>query len=407
MWYEIKMFKLKTLILTALWGASLGLLIGSCAKEPLKSNGAFRMAVRAEPPTLDGSLATDNVSFDILTNLMEGLTQYNNRLEPIPAIAKQWEFSDDKKTITFFLRDDAFWTDGQPVTAHDFEFSWKRLLNPATAAEYAYFLFDLENAFEYNSGQIKDVNQIGVKALSPFVLQVKLKRPVVYFPSITTFMVTFPQREDIITKYGELWTDPEHIVTNGPFILSEWDHEYKLVLKANAHYYGGKPKINTVIAYVVEEATTALTLYETGELDMVELPPVAIPHYKDRPEHQTLSLLRGYYYGFTVDKPPFDDPKVRRAFAHAIDRSRIPEILKGGEVPIASWIPKGIFGFNYSIGAKFDSGKASTLLAEAGYPQGHGFPKVSAVYNNDQTNRLIAEFVQAQWKKTSQYPCRT
>ncbi len=391
--------KLQTLLISIIWCVIPGLLLSSCEPRPERLNGVFRMAIAAEPPTLDGSLATDNVSFDMLTNLMEGLTQYNDRLEPIPAIAERWEFSDDNKIITYYLRDDVFWTDGKPVTAHDFEFSWKRLLNPATAAEYAYFLFDVENANEYNSGKIRDANQVGVKALSSSVLQVKLKRPVVYFPSITTFMVTFPQRQDIITKFGEHWTDPENLVTNGPFTLAEWEHEYKLVLKANPHYYEGRPKVNTVIAYVVEEATTSLTLYETGELDMVELPPIAIPHYKDRPEYQNLPLLRGYYYGFTVDKPPFDDPRLRLALAHAIDRSRIPAILKGGEIPTASWIPKGMLGFNPVIGAHFDPGKARNLLAEAGYPEGRGFPKVSAVYNTDQTNRLIAEFIQAQWKE--------
>ena len=134
------------------------------------------MAVTAEPPTLDGSLATDNVSFDMLNNLMEGLTQYNDKLEPVPAIAKRWEFSGDKKMITFYLRDDVFWSDGKPVTAMDFEYSWKRLLTPATAAEYAYFLFDVENAYEYYSWKIEDADSVGVKALSPIILQVKLKQ---------------------------------------------------------------------------------------------------------------------------------------------------------------------------------------------------------------------------------------
>ncbi|MFQ5715662.1 MAG: peptide ABC transporter substrate-binding protein [Nitrospinales bacterium] len=371
----------------------------ACAPSSRAGEDVFRMAITAEPPTLDWSLATDNVSFDILTNIMEGLTQYNADLEPIPSIAKRWEFSKDGKVITYYLREDVLWTDGRPVTARDFEYSWKRLLNPATAAEYAYFLFDVENAYEYNSGKIKDADRVGVRATAPFVLQVKLKRPVVYFPSITTFMVTFPQRKDIIERYGERWTDPDKIVTNGPFTLDEWRHEYKVVLRANPNYYGPKPGMDKVVAYVVEEATTALTLYETGELDMVELPPVAIPHYRDHPEYMNSPILRGYYYGFNIHKPPFDNALARRAFAHAIDRSRIPAILQGGESPTASWIPKGMFGFNAAIGPRFNPEKARTLLAQAGYPGGKGFPPVTAVYNTDQTNRLIAEFVQAQWRQ--------
>tara|TARA_B100000686_G_scaffold352549_1_gene454904 strand:+ start:1739 stop:3208 length:1470 start_codon:yes stop_codon:yes gene_type:complete len=356
------------------------------------------MAITAEPPTLDWSLATDNVSFDILTNLMEGLAQYNEKLEPVPAVAARWEFSRDKKTITFFLRDDVFWSDGKSVTAEDFEYSWKRLLNPVTAAEYAYFLFDVENAYEYNSGKIIDESRLGIRALSPTILQVKLKRPAVYFPSIVTFMATFPQRRDLVERHGDLWTDPENLVTNGPFLLKDWKHEYKLVMKANSGYYGKIPDLKKVIAYIVEEATTGLTLYETGELDVVELPPVSILRYRKHPEYRNLPLLRGYYYGFNVDQKPFDDPKVRRSLAHAINRSSIPHILKGGELPVSSWIPRGMFGFNPDLGSKFDPEQARHLLAEAGYPDGQGFPLAKVVYNTDQTNRLIAEFIQAQWK---------
>jgi len=357
------------------------------------------MAITAEPPTLDWTLATDSVSVTILTNLMEGLTQYNADLEPQPAVAKKWEFSEDGKTITYTLRDDVFWTDGKPVTAMDFEYSWKRLLDPKTTAQYAYFLFDIENAAEYNSGEITDPAQVGVRALSPQVLQVKLKKPVVYFPSITTFMVTYPARQDIVELYGDSWTDPDKIVTNGPFTLSEWQHEYKLVLKANERHFEGRPKIDQAIFYVVQEKTTALTLYETGELDRIELPPVAIPHYQASAEYKNVPQLRGYYYGFNVKKAPFDNILVRKAFAHSIDRSRIPLILKGGEIPTSSWIPKGMFGYNPDIGLKFDPEKARQLLAEAGYPGGEGLPPVRAMFNTNNIHQLISEFLQAQWKE--------
>lgn len=376
-------------------------LLSACSDKPssTEETRVFRMAIGSEPPTLDWSLATDGVSFDIVANLMEGLAQYDADLQPVPAVARKWEFSEGGKTITFHLRDDVRWTDGKPVTAMDFEYSWKRLLSPATAAQYAYFLFDVENAYEYNSGKVKDWSAVGVKALSPTVLQVRLKRPVVYFPSIATFMVTFPQREDIIARYGDRWTDPGKIVTNGPFVLDEWKHEYKLVLKANKDYYGLQVKIDKAVAYIVREATTSLTLYETGELDMTALPPVAIPSHKNNPEYVHLPLLRSYYYGFNVRKPPFDNALARRAFALAIDRSRIHGILQGGEIPSASWVPKGMFGYHPGIGSRFDPEKARAALAQAGYPGGKGLPPITAVYNSDPNNRLIAEFIQDQWKK--------
>ena len=173
-------------------------LSASCSGEKIDTGQVFRMPITNEPPTLDWSLATDSVSFDILTNIMEGLTQYDSNMDPIPAIAKRWEISKNKKIITYYLRDDVFWTDGKPVTAHDFEYSWKRLLNPATAAQYAYFLFDVENAQEFNSGNISDSSLVGVSAKNDYILEVRLKKAVVYFPSITTFMVTFPNEKTLL-----------------------------------------------------------------------------------------------------------------------------------------------------------------------------------------------------------------
>jgi len=138
----------------------------------------FRMTLSSEPPTLDWNLATDNVSFTVITNLMEGLTEYDQNLQPQPAVAKRWKISPNRKIYTFYLREDVHWSDGKEVTAHDFEYSWKRLLNPKTAAEYAYFLYDVVNAYEYNSGQIKDPSLVGVRALSSTVLQVHLNKPI-------------------------------------------------------------------------------------------------------------------------------------------------------------------------------------------------------------------------------------
>lgn len=361
--------------------------------------GVFRMTLSSEPPTLDWSLATDNVSFDVITNIMEGLTQFDRNLNPQPAIAERWEISGNGKKITYYLKKDVRWTDGRPVTAYDFEYSWKRLLDPKTGAEYAYFLYDIVNAYEYNTGKIKNPDLIGIRVLGPTVLEVRLEKPVVYFPSITTFMVTFPQRKDLIEKYGDRWAEPGNIVTNGPFRLDKWFHEYKLVLKANETYYEGRPRLDEIRMFVVGESSTALSLYETGDIDMVNPPPVAIPAYKSHPEYVNFPHLRGYYYGFNITKRPFGDVRVRRAFSMAIDRREFPIILKGGEIPTSSWIPKGMFGYSANIGIRFDPLEARRLLADAGYPDGKGFPLVKAVFNTSPENQMIAENLQAQWKR--------
>jgi oligopeptide transport system substrate-binding protein len=365
-----------------------------------REGSEFRMNLGSEPPTLDWSLATDSVSITVIENIMEGLTRYDQNLQPQPAIAKTWEVSKDGKTYRFYLREDVHWTDGRPVTAEEFEFSWKRLLDPKTAAEYAYFLYDIVNAYEYNTGQLKDASQVGIKALNALTLEVHLKKPIIYFPSITTFMVTFPQRRDMIERYGDRWTDPAHLVTNGPYKLKEWKHEYKLVLEPNRNYFEGSPQVDRVLMFVVNELTTALTLYETGDLDIdIRLPPEAIPFYQHSPEYRRIPVLRGYYYGFNVEKAPFNDVKVRRAFSMAVDREQLPKVLNGGEIPTASWIPPGMFGYNPTIGLKFDPQGARRLLAEAGYAEGRNFPPVTVVYDTSPINNLIAENLQAQWQQ--------
>ncbi len=362
-------------------------------------SGLFRFSIGTEPPTLDPSLATDGTSIFIIENLMEGLTQFNKALIAEPAIAARWEVSPDGKRYLFYLRKNVFWSDGKPLTAYDFEYSWRRLLNPATASEYAYFLYDVENAEAYNQGKLKDPGEVGVHALGSDILEVRLKKPVVFFTGITTFPGTFPLRKDLIEKYGNHWTDPGRIVVNGPYQLKEWRHEYKLVLETNSLYYGVKPFCGRIELFVINERTTALTLYETGGLDMVSLPPEAIDYYKNSAEYINQPLLRGNYYGFNILRPPFNDSRIRKAFALAIDREELPRILKGGESPAYSWIPPGMFGYDEASGLRFNPKEAARLLAEGGYPGGSHFPKVTLAFNTDMVNSLIAENIQAQLKR--------
>lgn len=361
--------------------------------------GVFRFSIGTEPPTLDPSLATDGTSILLIENLMEGLTQFNQSLVPQPAIAEGWEISKDGRKYLFHLKKNVLWSDGKPVAAEDFEYSWKRLLNPETASEYAYFLYDLENGEEYNQGKLKDSSRVGVRALDPYTLEVRLKKQVVYFTSITTFSATFPLRKEYIERYRSHWTDPGKMVVNGPYRLIDWKHEYKLKFEANPNYYGNRPFCRTIEIFIVNERSTALTLYEAGGLDMVSLSPEAIEHYQKSKEYINQPLLRGYYYGFNTAIPPFNDPRVRKAFSLAIDREEFPHVLKGGERPAFSWIPPGMFGYDQQAGLRYDPKEGAKLLSEAGFPEGKGFPKVTLAFNTDMVNGLIAENIQAQLKR--------
>jgi len=365
------------------------------------SEKTFRVNLGTEPPSLDWSLATDHVSFNVIANLMVGLTEFDRDLKPVPVVAKSWNVLDGGKRIVFHLRHDATWSDGKKVRAQDFEYSWKRLLNPRTASEYAYILFDILNAQEYQQGKIQQ-EAIGIKARDDFTLEVQLKHPTAYFLSITTFEVTFPQRQDIIEKYGPKWTEPDHIVTNGPFLLSRWKHENEIELRANPNFFLGKPAIETVQMFMINEKTTALALYEQGQLDFIDnhsVPILEKPRISRLSGFRRVPQLRGYYYGFVIDRTPFDDARVRKAFALAIDRRTFAKILHGGEEPASCWIPPGMPAHNPEIGLPYNPSEARRLLKEAGYPDGRGFPEITLAYNTDEDHKIVAEAVQGMWKR--------
>ena len=378
------------LVWTGLWG---------CGAPSLRApEGELRINLRTEPPTLDWSRATDNVSVLVIEQLMQGLTRLGSDLRAEPALAERWEVSSDGLTYIFHLHPEVRWSDGVPLSADQFVASWRRLLDPATAAEYAYFLFPVLGARDYNAGRLRDPNGLGVRALDTHTLEVRLEAPLVYFPSLTTFMVTFPIRLDMIERYGEAWTEAGNLVSLGPFLLEEWRHEYRLVLRANESFHAGRPSLDRIVGYMVSEESTALVLFEQGILDLVRLPPLEIRRYRELPSYRSKPALRGYYYGFNTKLAPFDDARVRRAFAMAIDRSEFPKLLQGGEIPAAYWIPPGMPHHNPSIGVRFDPEGARRLLREAGVDPA-ALPPVRVVYNTEQTHKLVAEKVQEQWQK--------
>ncbi len=375
------------------------LALGACGRESMRpAPRELRINLETEPPSLDWSLATDGVSIIAIQQLMRGLTRLGRDLRAEPDLAERWWVSSDGLTYTFVLRPNVLWSDGVPLRAQHFVDAWLRLLAPETAAEYAYFLFPVKNARAFNAGEIRDPSAVGVRARDDATLEVELEAPLVYFPTLLNFMVTFPQRRDLIERHGERWTEPPNLVTLGPFVLEEWRHEYRLVMRANERYWAGRPALDRITAFMIEEDSTALVLFEQGLLDLVKLPPLEIRRYATAPEYLRQPLLRGYYYGFDTQEPPFDDVRVRRAFALAIDRSVFPGLLQGGEQPWPSWIPPGMPHANPKLGLSFDPARARALLREAGVDPAV-LPPVRIVFNSDQTHKLVAEKVQALWRE--------
>ena len=375
-------------------------LMFSCKKKGEDvEEGVLHFNISTEPPTLDWSIATDHASIRVLTNIMEGLTRFDEDLVPRPALAESWEVKDNGSRYIFHIREDANWTDGRPVTAHDFVYSWRRLLDPETAGEYAYFIYMIKNAEAINSGEIKDPAKLGARAIDDKTLEVELTRPVVFFPMITTFICTFPMRRDAVEKHGDEWTRPGNIITCGPYRLTEWWHEYRITIERDPGYHAAPAGLDKVVFYMVVEDSTALSLYQTGDLDVVHpLSPAAIPSYDDSPEYVNYPYFACYYYGFNVTKPPVDDPLVRAALASAVDRSQLPNILNGHQIPNPTVIPAGMKDANMDLGHRFDPGRAKKLLKDAGYDDPSELPIITIAYNTQESHKTIAEFVQQQWK---------
>lgn len=392
----------RALLLTASFAAIAALGFG-CDTAPTRNEPRpFTINIGTEPPTLDWSQATDAVSFNVIGNLMAGLTELDDTFRPAPMVADRWEFHDGGRRIVFHLRRDVRWTDGRPVRAQDFAFSWKRLLDPETASEYAYILFDVENAEAFNRGDLQEPDAVGIRALDDWTLEVRLEAPAPYFLAITTFEALFPQRRDLIEAYGSRWTEPRNLVTNGPFQLASWRHESELHLTANPRFFLGAPAVGEVVMLMVPERTTALAMFETGQIDFLDnrsIPLLDRERLRALPGAQTIPQFHSYYYAFATAEPPFDDARLRRAFAMAVDRSVLAGILRQSVKPTRSWIPPGMLGHDSRIGLRFDPAEARRLMAEAGYPGGEGFPEVTLAYNTDETHKIVAEVAQSMWQR--------
>lgn len=372
-----------------------------------------RHNLSADPATIDPALNAAVDGAVVLSNLFEGLCRTDANDKAIPGIAEKWEVSEDGLHYTFHLRE-AKWSDGEPLKAGDFEYAWKRALAPETAAEYAYQLYYLANGEKYNSGE-GTADEVGVKAVDDKTLEVTLQDPTPYFLELTAFPTYFPVRKDIVEKDPEKWAlDPATLISNGPFKLAEWKHNDVMKLVKNENYYdAGVVKLAGIDFFMITEETTALASFENGELDYTDpVPQAKIPVLKQEGNEnfQIRPYLGTYFYVFNVTAKPVDDVKVRQALTLAIDRTAIVEkVSQGGQQPANGFVPEGMpthdgksfreFAGDYGISATADVEKAKALLAEAGYPNGEGFPSVTLYYNTLESHKAIAEAVQEMWKQ--------
>ncbi len=363
----------------------------------------FRFNINSEPPTLDWSKATDTTSGMILDNIMEGLLSYDFSGKSVrlkPALAEKWTSAKNGKIWIFTLKKGIKWSDGKNLTAYHIRDGWERLLNPKTASEYGYFLYSVKNARAYNEGKIKDFSKVGVSIDTKGRLIVELEEKKSWFPYLMSHTSAYPIRKDITVKHGSRWTEPGNIVTLGAYLLKTWEHDKRIILTRNPLYHGSPAKIKNILIYIISESGTALNLFEKGRIDAVrDLPSRELPVLSQKKEYRSKALLSTYYYGFNVRQKPFDDVRVRKAFNLAVDRKQITDLLKGNQIPLTGWVPKGLLAYNPSIGFSFNLKKAQRLMDLAGYKDRSTFPKVIVSYNTHEDNKRVAEKVQAQLKK--------
>lgn len=387
----------------------------------------------SEPPTLDPALCTDSSSSTVIYQIFEGLMQRKLGEGGVePAIAERWEVSEDGKEYTFYLRDGVTWTNGDPVTAEDFEFAWKRVLDPRTASDYAYLLWMIEGGEAANTFTLPDkekepekyeaavkeleglLDQVAVEAVDSKTLKVRLIAPAPFFLDLMAFFTFMPVNRKAVEANPDAWAaDPSTIVTNGPFKLTEWNHKSDLTLVKNDTYWDkDKVKLETIKIVQISDPATSLTAYENGEFDMCDaglVPLPDTPRLLESGEAKRMAFLATYYLDFNCTRKPLDDPRVRRALSLAIDRKSIVEnVTRGGQLPAMAFVPPGIYNpatgkdFREEAGDLFkdaDIETAKQLLAEAGYPDGKNFPKLTLLYNTEGPHKDIMQAIQQMWKQ--------
>ena len=373
----------------------------------------LRLPINGAIETIDPGLTLDMASIEITEQLFLGLTDFDPQTyEPVPELATSWTVSKDGKTYRFNMRKDAKWTDGTPVTAHDIVWAVQRNIKPKTDSPYAFMMYIIKNAQGINKGEIKDETRIGVNAVDDFTVEFELEYPAAYFPAMAGLWIYRPLPRKPIESFGNSWTDPQNIVSNGSYKLAAWKKGMVMILRKNPNYYdAGRVSIPEVRYYVIPEAATGIAMYRNDQLDIIGGQYLRVPineigmiiESSDiSSEYRRTPLFCNYAYAFNTTLPPVDDRLVRKAISAAINRQLLIQVVTRGNQEVATtYTPPPVFGAvdpGKGVGIGFNSGQAKKWLAEAGYPDGKDFPEITLLFNRSEANNKIAAAVKAMLK---------
>jgi len=402
-------------------GAMLGavlLLITGCHEGPPGADegvqqGILLLGNGAEPRTLDPHLATGTVENHVISALMEGLTNYHLTDETLaePGVAERWKRNEDATEWTFYLRSDARWSNGDPVTARDFVYGFERMLTPALGAEYAEMLHVVKGAAAFHAGEVDDFSAVGVEAIDDHTLRISLVGPNPQFPLMVNHYSWFPVHRPTIEAHGGLlarggeWTQVDNFVGNGPFVLAEWKPNQFIRIEKSPTYWDREiVRLNGIVFYPAQDENTELRMFQSGRLHYTySVPTNEIAHLQRRQsEHLHIDPFMGvYFYRVNVTRPPLDDVRVREALACAIDRRLLAErVTQGNEIAASSYVPDMFPDYESPVQLEYDPERARRLLAEAGYLNGKGIPPIEILFNTMDAHRKVAEAIGAMWRET-------
>ncbi|HSI08757.1 MAG TPA: peptide ABC transporter substrate-binding protein [Rariglobus sp.] len=371
----------------------------------------------SEPADLDPHIAVTYNDYNILVSLFEGLTVIDEATsKPLPGAAERWNISPDGLTYTFHLRADGVWSNGDPVTAQDFVFSIERILNPKLASDYAYMLDVLKGAADYTAGKLTDFTQVGAKALDARTLQLTLDRPTPYLLSVTAHQAWFPVHTASVMKAGDPhargtgWTKPGALIGNGPFLLAEWKPDQHILVKKNPRFHAAaQNQIEAVKFFPIADPGVDERGFRAGQVHLTYdvLPDRLDAWRREDPARLRIDpFLETFYVRFNTTKPPFNDVRVRRALALAIDRDAIAgPVMRGSRKPAHSFVPPDTAGYTSTASIGTDLPEARRLLAEAGFAGGKGFPKFEVKMNADPINTKVFEAIQQMWSRELGVEC--
>jgi len=390
---------------------------GQKASAPERPVRVLRLNLGEEPPDLDPGTSHDSVSLQVLNNVLEGLVRVGpgEKIEKGSGLAADWSASSDGLRYVFTLRE-AKWSDGVPVRAQDFEYAWKRVLDPRTGSSYAYLMYGIKGAKALNSVDPKapaseieaKMAAVGVRAVDDRTLEVVLERPVPYFLSLLAFPTFFPVRRDVVEKHGDAFaSEPDRMVYCGPFVIREWQHEAKMVLERNPSYWdAGGVALDRVEFAMVKDQNAAVNMFDAGELDAVMVPGEFLEKYREQGLLKPVPVAGSWYLMYNLKKPAFRSVDARLAFSLAVDRRQLADaVLKNGSLPAASLVPPAVPGpggrpFTEAVGKLFpesaDPAAAREALARSGFPAGR---KVVLLASDTALQKKVAAALQEMWRK--------